>query len=224
MPEVTSANIGTTRPGPVRSSQSLAGILLIALAAPPSRSGSPGSRPGHAQRHGSGDAAALARHRRRPVRSRPSGLRLHQGGRCPGALGPARPGLRHRRHRCLRADHPALLLRRRAGHAGPRPALRRAARHHPRRLRHPEARLRDLVSWPSASPPSAWCCSATSNLPIPVFPQALTSSFPPTGRRRRCCAPPPASWPPPQSFCFSPPATAVRPRLTWPITAGGSDG
>jgi hypothetical protein len=34
MPEVTSANIGTTRPGPVRSSQSLAGgILLIALAA-----------------------------------------------------------------------------------------------------------------------------------------------------------------------------------------------
>ena len=34
MPEVTSANIGTTRPGPVRSSQSLAGgILLVALAA-----------------------------------------------------------------------------------------------------------------------------------------------------------------------------------------------
>ena len=34
MPEVTSANIGTTRPGPFRSSQSLAGgILLIALAA-----------------------------------------------------------------------------------------------------------------------------------------------------------------------------------------------
>ena len=33
MPEVTSANIGTMRPGPVRSSQSLAGgILLVALA------------------------------------------------------------------------------------------------------------------------------------------------------------------------------------------------
>ena len=125
------------------------------------------------------------------------------------------PGLRHRRHPGLRADHPPLLLRRRLATpglgllvAGPLAIILGG-------YATPEARLRDLVILAlSLTPFCMVLFGDLLNLPIPVFPQALTEPLPRRlvaeggaaghrrhhGRRGR-------------HSCFSPPAAAVRPRI-----------
>ena len=62
------------------------------------------------------------------------------------------------------------------------------------------------------------------NLPIPVFPQALTGLFPADWSQKAVLRATAAIMAAAAVFCFSPPAAAVRARSTWPITAGGSDG
>jgi hypothetical protein len=92
----------------------------------------------------------------------------------------------------------------------------------------PEARLRDLVILAlSLTPFCMVLFGDLLNLPIPVFPQALTGLFPADWSQKAVLRARPPSWPGRRSSSCSSRAAApaaVHPGSTWPITAGESDG